>query len=243
MVNALRHRIAKKIGRLASRKKTTSKTVRKQLRVIRAKVEPVPKERKNPIATTRAVTAGIDLFYSGKSAYKKRRLLAKFLRRTVTPFPEKMIRASNSTSDARVVTDLIKKVFFKNENVLKRKRTVLHEMAHFFSLGKNTQITGNALTGYFWRMKARFMPKKNLNPWIKDAEEIIAKGHDFENSCREHDTDMDLGHKGTSPARIGQYFGAFAAEKEKQWKKPASGFFSHKRGLQWQKSRKSHERN
>ena len=249
VINA-RSKVAKGINELADRKKPTTSKVRGLLRRVAKVVKPTPRERKNPIATARAVTAGIDLFYPGKSAAEKKRLLAKFLSITITPFPENVKPRGTPTkvacvdtlaggrpvnigigagwtrsNGASVNTNRGLRVFFKNKAMLKTKRIVLHEMSHFFFFGKNTQITGNALSGYFLRKSGEFNSKGDLNPWVRDAEEILAKGRDFEIWEREHDTEMNLGHAGTSPARIGRHLGVFAAEKEKQWNKPASGLF------------------
>ncbi len=187
------------------------------------------KRQRSPVARIRAAIAGVDLFFPNKSLAGKRRKVKKFLRRVRVGSPAELEKLRVEGAMARTKTDfLLRTEVFGTEEELRKKLNILHELSHFFDLGKNDSITANAFNGYFsyFRMSRRFsMPKDRYLLWLRDAEQIIKGPKYLKNGRYEHDKASGFGHAGTDIATIGGVLGVFAADKERQWKKPASGLF------------------
>ncbi len=187
------------------------------------------KKSRHPVARIRATMAGADLFFPRKSAWRKRRKVKKFLKRTLSDFITiAMLHFSDSAGAVGVRGKLLKKKYYLVNWKLEDKEIVLHEFAHFFNAGKNHLLTANAVNGYFFKMSGYppIPPKEYpVEKRISDMEFYVKAGKRYEQERFEHDYESDLGYLGTGLSDVGKHFGAFAASKEMEWKKPASGLF------------------
>lgn len=183
------------------------------------------KRERHPVARVRAVVAGADLFFPNKSKRSKRRKVKKILRRIITN-PKAVEKNLPWNAKAGVGPGFAgRSYFFLRKTVAKDKTVILHEFAHFFMLGKNDLLTANSLQGYFEYVSGEFLPRRQaISSYLRDAEDIAKHGYDrFRPELRMDRAGLLPTKESIAP--VGFHLGAFAAQKEAHWKKPASGLF------------------
>ncbi|MDD5163954.1 MAG: hypothetical protein PHD95_07170 [Candidatus ainarchaeum sp.] len=180
---------------------------------------------RHPVKRIRAAIAGADLFFPGKTKAQKRRKVVKFLRRTKSnPRITRRLEREGKAGAVKPSFFLGRKHYFVNTN-RENANTVLHEMAHFYRVGTNNIVTANAISGYLHRLSGEFADFKPTERYylralasVKHLLKIM--GNPSWGGSIEHPTKK---REGLSPTIL--VFGSFAADKEREWKKPASGLF------------------
>ncbi len=184
------------------------------------------KLKKHPASRLNEASALIEVFRPNRSAAKKRRMARKFLVRIRVLDPAKDRKIFRELDGFGITRDWrLRKIVAGTEHRIKLKGGLAHELVHFFRFGKNHHLTSNALSGYLSRMDTPSKSKIDYTPWLADAEAIANGPKWLRNPRYEHEPDANLGHARTPINTIGKHLGEFAADKERQWKKPASGLF------------------
>jgi hypothetical protein len=184
------------------------------------------KLKKHPASRANEASALIEVFCPNRSVARKRRMARKFLARIRVLGPAKDWKILHELTGLGIRRDrLQRKIVVGTDARIKLRGGLAHELVHFFGFGKNHLLTANALSGYLSRRGATSKRRIDYKPWLSDAEAILKGSKWLRNPGYEHDKDVDLGHAGTAIDNIGMRLGEFAADKERQWKKPASGLF------------------
>jgi len=196
--------------------------------VIKDRIKDMVKKRRHPTGRAKpAVVAGVDLFFPRNASWRKIGRVRKFLRRIRTKGPEiEQLATEGSEAWTGRKGLLRRKTIFVDERKLEENSTVLHEFLHFYRIGKSHTVTSNAIDGYFAFQQASG-PKpiqhgKDSHKIMQNTNWAVKQGRRLDKDEFEHDF---LGLRGWSTARFGHDFGVFAASREHEWKKPASGLF------------------
>jgi len=197
------------------------------------------RKQRLPIGTVRAFAAGVDLFRQKKTPRQKRRIVKKAMRNTRIIPPESL-----DPLQKRIYNDSYAQVspvpfFYRIEATpaaLRNKATMLHELAHFFRVGKNHFLTASSVSGYILAANGEFKPRTQDRHYPDTVRMVEAIANGKLKAVGRFGNPEKIGHglysirwngeiAGIDSTALAYNFGAFALAKELEWKKPASGLF------------------